>query len=255
MTSFAAEDLTENAFLGGALRLLQPRQGYRAGIDPVLLAAACPAKEADRILDLGCGSGIAGLCLARRVPGVELTGVEIQPAYADLARRNADLNGIPATIVEADLRNLPTDLRQRQFDHVIANPPFFDPSQTTAATDPGRAIARSGEASLADWIDIAARRLAPRGALTLIHKPERLPQILAALGGRLGSLQIAPLSPRAGRDPTLILVRAVKDGRAPLRLAAAIPLHEGLRHLSDMDDYTDKISKVLRKSAPLPLWN
>ncbi|MFQ6551291.1 tRNA1(Val) (adenine(37)-N6)-methyltransferase [Aestuariibius insulae] len=255
MTVFPEDYLTENAFLGGALRLLQPKDGYRAGIDPVLLAAACPAKAGDTVLDLGCGGGIAGLCLARRVPGIDLTGVELQPAYADLARRNANLNAIPATIVEADLRDLPAALRQRQFTHVIANPPYFERSKTTPSTNPGRATARSGEATLADWIDTAARRLAPRGALTLIQKPDRLPQILAALEGRLGSMQIAPLAPRAGRDPNLVLVRAVKDGRAPLRLAAPLPLHDGPEHLSDTDDYTQTISKVLRKTAPLPLWN
>ena len=133
---FADTDLTRDAFQGGLLYLYQPRHGYRAGVDPVLLAAATEAKSGDRVLELGCGAGAASLCLARRVEGLSLTGVELQPAYAALAARNAKANDLSLTVINADLRALPMDLRQQQFDHVIANPSYFDPASEAQRCSP-----------------------------------------------------------------------------------------------------------------------
>ena len=159
----APDDLTQNAFLGGLVRLWQPRRGYRAGADPVLLAAAVPARGGQSVLDLGCGAGAAVLCLAARVPGLRLTGVDLQPFYADLARRNAAENGTDLEVIQADLCRLPADLRQRRFDHVIANPPYFRPGAHTGAADAGRRAALGEATALRDWIAVAARRLAPGG--------------------------------------------------------------------------------------------
>ena len=121
--------LTHDAFLGGKLHLWQPAKGYRAGVDPVLLAASVPAKAGQSVLDLGCGVGAAALCLGARVAGLEVLGVERQSQYAALARRNG------LDTVEADLNALPQDLRQKQFDHVIANPPYFDRAASVSSAD------------------------------------------------------------------------------------------------------------------------
>ena len=120
---FAQDELTRDGFLGGALHLWQPRKGYRAASDPVFLAASVAARPGARVLELGCGAGAALLCLGRRVDGLDLSGLELQPGYADLARRNAAANGIEAWIIEGDLAEMPATLRQESFDHVIANPP------------------------------------------------------------------------------------------------------------------------------------
>ena len=116
-------DLTCDDFLGGKLRVYQPRKGYRAGVDPVLLAASIPAQSGQTVLELGCGVGVASLCLSTRVSGLTVTGVELQKDYADLAAQNATENGASFDVVNADLRHLPADLRQKRFDHVIMNPP------------------------------------------------------------------------------------------------------------------------------------
>ena len=120
---FAEGDLTHDAFLCGRLHLWQPRKGYRAATDPVLLVAACPAVAGQRVLDLGCGAGAASLCLAARVPGLQLAGLELQAAYATLARRNAAENGIDMQVEEGDLASMPRALRVA-FDHVIAKTPY-----------------------------------------------------------------------------------------------------------------------------------
>ena len=248
---FAEADLDCCAFLGGRLRLWQPRHGYRAGIDPVLLAASIPARAGQRVLELGCGAAPALCCLGVRVPGLTLTGVEIQPAYAALARRNLAQNGLTGEVMEADLAAPPAALKAQSFDHVLANPPYFEEGQRSVAPDAGRELALAGPLPLAGWVALAARRLAPRGTATFVQRVERLPELLAALGAHLGSLEVLPLAPRAGRAPRLVLARGRKGGRAAFRLQAPLVLHEGATHLEDGESYTNVIRAALRDGAPL----
>ncbi len=242
-------DLREDGFLDGRLRILQPARGYRSGADAVMLAAACPAQPGQSVLELGCGAGVASLCLGWRVPGLDLTGLERQPDYADLARRNAAANGIGLTVVTGDLTHPPTALRARSFDHVIANPPYF--LGGTAPTDPGRAVARREETPLAHWIDAGLRRLRPGGVLTLIQRADRLDAMLAALHGRAGAAIVLPVCARAGREAGRVLVKARKGARTPLRLLSPFVMHAGDAHGSDGDDLTPQARSVLRDGAPI----
>jgi tRNA1Val (adenine37-N6)-methyltransferase len=246
---FAEDQLTDDKFLCGKLRLLQPIKGYRAATDPVLLAAACPAVAGDSVLDLGCGAGAAALCLGLRVRGLTLAGLELQPAYADLARRNADRNGIPVEIHEGDLARMPAALR-RDFDHVIANPPYYQaggsPSPVAA-----RARAMQVDTPLADWVAAATRRLRPGGWLTLICGTDGLPEVLTALAPKLGSAAVLPLAPREGRAALRVIVQARKGGRAPFRLLAPFVIHQGSAHDGDRESYTPAANAVLRDGADL----
>lgn len=245
------DTLTEDGFLGGRLRILQPAAGYRAGVDPVFLAAAVPARAGQRVLDLGCGVGTAALCLAARVPGLALFGLEIQESYAALAERNAAANRIPLTVVLGDVRRIPAVLKEGLFDHVIMNPPYFETGRRTGAQDGGREIALAEAAGMGDWCDAALRRLAPGGLLSAIQTTERLPELLSALTGR-ASVTVRPLAPRAGRDAGRVIVLARKGGRAPFVLATPTVLHKGDRHESDAESYTDTARAVLRQGAAWP---
>lgn len=249
MSLFPDDALTDDKFLMGRLRLLQPARGYRAATDPVLLAAACPARAGESVLDLGCGAGAAALCLGARVPGVVLAGLEVQPEYADLARRNAERNGMVMEVVEGDLTAMPRGLR-RDFDHVIANPPYYDAGGSpspVAARDRALRVATP----IAAWVAAAGARLRPGGWLTMIFATPCLPEALAALPPKLGSAMVLPLEPRLGRAPPRVILQARKGGRAAFRLLAPFTLHEGPSHDGDRESYTQAANDVLRNGADL----
>lgn len=240
-------EITRDAFLGGKTHALQPASGYRSGVDAVLLAASVPAKGSARILELGCGVGVASLCLSARVTGVQIMGVEIQPDYADLAVQNG-LN-----VVNADLRSLPANLRNSQFDHVMMNPPYFDRTNGSSASDAGRDIAMGGDTPLGDWVTIGTKRLAPKGYITLIQRIERLPEVLSALAEPLGSVTVLPVTARRARPPHLFILQARHSGRAPFLMLPPLVLHDNDAHDGDRDSYTAQVNGILRNGDALPL--
>lgn len=243
-------DVVEDGFLGGRLRIRQPVRGYRAATDPVLLAAAVPARPGDAVLDLGCGAGTAALCLGARVDGVALHGLELQPSYARLARENAALNGRSLAVHEGDIRAMPPTLRAFSFDTVMLNPPFHAPG-VPGSPDAARDMAnRRGEAGLVDWVGAALARCRPGGHVVVIMRAEGLPEILSALADR-ASAAVLPLVARAGRDAKRIIVRVRKGGRAAFRLAAPLVMHDGTAHRADGDDYSALARAILRDAAAL----
>lgn len=247
---FAPDELSEDAFLGGRLRLLQPRAGFRASMDSVLLAAACVALPGQAVLELGCGAGVASLCLGARVPGLALTGLELQPAYAELARQNAARSGLALDVLEGDLATPPPALRACAFDQVLANPPFFA-SPGAAAADPGRELAQREATPLAIWVDVGLRRLRDGGQITLILKADRLPAVLAALTPRAGNIALRPIAARQGHAAGRVLVQARKGGRGGLQLLAPFIMHAAPRHLRDGEDLTPEARAILRDGAAL----
>ena len=242
-----SDDLTRDAFLGGRLHLYQPKRGYRAGIDPVLLAASVPAKAGQSVLDLGCGVGTAALCLGVRVPGLDLHGVERDQDYAALA----ELNGL--TVTQADLASLPKELLQRSFDHVLANPPFFDRNASTKAESHLREAAHGEETPLADWVDAAARRAGPRGMIHFIHRMSRLPELMSLVAPRLGGVTVLPIQTRSTKEAKLFILHAQKDARADFKLLPPLILHDGPVHVADGESYTSEINEVLRNGSALPV--
>lgn len=252
MSQTVAGDTTLDGFLGGRLTLEQPRTGYRAGTDPVLLAAAVPARDGETCLDLGCGVGAAALCLTART-GAICTGLELQAAYAALARANAARNGVDFEVIDGDVTAMPAALRQRSFHHVIFNPPYFEQGTGTEASDAGRDRALRDRGDLDAWLGAAVRRTRPKGTVTLIARTDRLPAVMAAVPDVLGSLVLQPLVARAGRPAKRFILQGIKDGRAPFVLRAPQVLHTGSRHLRDGEDGSEIARRVLRDAAALPL--
>ena len=243
---------TTNDFLGGALKIEQPTHGYRAGVDPVFMAAAVPARGGQSVLELGCGVGTALLCLGHRVEGLSLTGVEIDADTADLARANASANDLPARIETADLTSLPPGLASETFDHVMFNPPYFSANAGTAAQDFARDTARHEKTPLSSWFKVAAQRLKPKGILTVIQRADRLPDMLKALPGQMGSVTVQPFAPRHGKPSNLIILSATHGGRAEFSLQNPVILHDGATHAADQGRYSEDVENVLRKGFSWP---
>lgn len=249
--SLLIADVTDNAFLGGALMLRQPAKGYRAGIDPVLLAACVPARAGQRVLELGCGVGTSVFCLSSRVPGLVLSALEIQPDYAALARFNAVENGMEADIIEGDVAALPEALRHQSFDHIIANPPYFEQHASTNAQDAGRDTGRVEHTKLADWIRVGTKRLAPKGRLSMIMAAERLPEMLLGFSVGLGDICCKPIVAREGRPARLVLVQGVKGAAGAFKLLSPLVLHDGAKHERDGESYRSNVVDILRNGAAL----
>jgi tRNA1(Val) A37 N6-methylase TrmN6 len=226
------QTLTRDAFLGGRLNVSQPGNGFRAGLDSVLLGAAVNPRALS-VLDLGAGAGTAALVALAHDDARTATLVESDPETVALATLNLDGNGFGARghVLALDLTakgavraaaGLPAD----HFASVIANPPFFDPGAGTAPAA-ARAAARHMDPDALDlWVRCAATHAAPGGEVIFIHAAASLPLLLAAFGARFGAVTILPLIPRPGEPASRVLVRGIKGSRAPLVLLASRPLHE-----------------------------
>lgn len=218
-------DTTLDRFLGGALVLRQPRRGHRAGHDAMLLAEATLARSGDRVVEFGAGVGAAGLAVARRVNGIDLVLVEIDPALARLAEANVAANGLTGRVVELDVgapasafaaAGLPPD----SADVVLMNPPFNARGRHQASPSADRERAHvAASTTLESWIHAARRILRPGGSLTLIWRADELDAVLAAMERGLGSVRVVPVYASPEAPAIRILVTAVKGGRAPLVLA------------------------------------
>jgi tRNA1(Val) A37 N6-methylase TrmN6 len=235
MTDLSGE-FTEDAFLGGQLRLRQPRSGHRAGHDAMLLAAATPIRPGDRVVDFGAGVGAAGLAVARRAnaikPGIRLVLVEIDARLAGLARDNAASNAIPADVAVLDVTSnaeafAAAGLAPDSADVVLMNPPFNDSARHRVSPDKAREIAHVATGStLEGWIHAARRILKSGGVLSLIWRADGLSEVLAALDRGFGSLAILPVHGEVRAPAIRVLIRAIKGGKAPTQLYTAVLLND-----------------------------
>ena len=246
-------DVTEDAFLGGQVMVRQPKSGYRAGLDAVLLAASiqCETGQICRVLDVGAGVGTVGLCVAARCAQAEVTLLEREPRLAALAGENVALNrlkarvrvvnaevGSPATMLAAD------GLHADAFDHVLSNPPYHGEGRGTAAPDALKAMSHAmPEANLDGWVRFMARMVKSGGTATMVHKADVLPAILSAFAGRFGGVRVLPIYPREGEVANRVIVQGIKGSRAPMILLPGFVLH------ADGNAFTPAAQAVLRDGA------
>ncbi len=243
--------LSEDPILGGRVTLLQPKSGFRAAIDPILLAASVPAVNADQVLDVGTGTGAAALALLARVPGVWVSGIDVQPDLIALAERSAGRNGMDerSRFQMMDVSKPDAVMRTALYDHVMSNPPFLDAASGQMPKDPARALATVESSSdLAGWMTFMAARLRTGGTLSIIHRADRGDEILAALQGGFGAakrLSLIPLDD--GRPVKRCLIQATKG-------AAPGPVAENSLVLHDADgSFTDQAEAVLRDGQALTI--
>jgi len=253
----APADTTCDAFLGDRLYLLQPKRGYRAGIDAVFLAAAVEARDGVplRVLDAGAGIGTAGLCVAARRPEARLTLIEQNPLLAELARKNAQANGLAerVSVITADLLQQAQVLDQlgvirEGYDVVLANPPYHELERGTRSANAIKAAAHAmTSGTLERWVQVMARLCHAGGEAILIHKAEALPELLAAMQPRFGGLRILFLRPREGALAHRVIIKGVKGSRAPASVLPGFILHEA------GNAFTPAATAVLRRGAGLQL--
>ena len=227
-------DVTEDRLMDGRVLLRQPARGYRAGMDAALLAAACDALAGQGVLEAGCGAGAALLAAAMRRPEAHFTGVERDGDAAALARENVTMNGLAGrvSILEGDVQAGFKALNLPVFDAVMANPPFFDDPDALLAPAPEKTGAWMADGGLEAWTGFLIKAVREGGTITVIHRADRLDDLLSLLGGKAGSFRIRPIHPFADAPAKRVLVRAVKTGKAPLKLLPALVLHdrEGGKH-------------------------
>ena len=249
--SAVPQSLTEDAFLGGRLWILQPEKGYRAGIDAVFLAAAVPCVAGETIFEAGIGTGVAALCAIVRNPAIHVTGIEIASRYAMLCEENAKRNGfghslrvIHADVKEAlrkDLSHLP---QHGTFSHAIANPPYFDEGKSTPSPNVLKAQAHAfGPEDLEIWVKVMHTMVALRGTVTIVHRAETLGKILGAMENRFGDIRIAPLYAREGTAASRVVVQGIKGSKAPMQLLPGLILH------TESSQFTPDAEAVLRDGS------
>jgi tRNA1(Val) A37 N6-methylase TrmN6 len=241
-------DVTTDGMLGGRLQITQPRMGYRAGVDAALLAAACEAAPGARVIEAGCGVGAVLLAAAVRNPEARFVGVEVDASAVELGRANIRSNGLTerACIQEGDVGAPFADLNHPLFDSALANPPFFDDPAVLRGPSPVKTRAWISREGLAVWVAFLTRAVREGGDVTLIHRADRLADLLGLLSGKCGSIQVRPIQPFADAAASRVLVRAVKSSRGPLRLLPAFVLHDrsGGKH-------TEPAERLLRGEAAL----
>ena len=246
------EAITEDALLGGRVRLRQPATGFRAAIDPVLLAAAVPAAAGESVLDVGAGVGTAALCLAARIGDCRVFGIEIQQDLVRVAGENVALNALTGRvdIVTGDLTRPPPRLAAGTFDHVMANPPYHEAGRVDRSPYAGKAAASiETVGGLADWVGFCLAMVRRGGSVSFVHRADRLDALLARLSPRAGAIVVFPLWPdAAGSQPAKrVIVQARKGLATPLRLARGLALH------ADGGGYTAQAEAILRDGAALEL--
>ncbi len=236
--------------LGGAVRIIQPVSGYRVTTDTLLLAACVPAKKGEKVLEAGTGTGGAALCIARRVEGADVTGIEIQDRMAGLAEKNIALNHLQGRvhIVRGCITRPPDSLVSQSFDHVLANPPYLEPGRAIRPPSESKGLAfMESSATLKDWVKFCLTMARNRGTLSFIHRADHVDALIGLLYGRVGELKIFPLWPRPGVPAKRVIIQGRKGVHGVACLLPGIALH------GEKERYSKEAEVILRHGAALDL--
>jgi len=228
------DQLTDDLFLGGALKIYQPKKGFRSGIDAILLAASVPDNGSMRVLEAGCGAGVVSLSIARRCEQARVDAIEIEQINTQIAQANVARNELQerVSIYLGDLCDPVTKLEllgleRNSYDFVVANPPFYDEGEMRFSSDPLRRRAKRAMAeTLEEWVRFLTAMAAPKGVISMIHRAEKLDEVLSVLTRRFGGVKVLPLFPKPGEPANRVIVQGVKGSRAPMVLLQGVVLHD-----------------------------
>ncbi|WP_420431375.1 tRNA1(Val) (adenine(37)-N6)-methyltransferase [Hyphobacterium sp.] len=213
--------------LDGKVIANQPASGFRSGLDAVLLGASIAMKPGELAIEFGCGTGGAMLVAAHHNPDARFLGIDADAAVIGLAESNIAANGWTERM-HAICGDIGASASQPPAGQVFFNPPFYD--DETALKPPAagkRSAYLSGDAPLEAWIGQANKALKPKGRLTLIHRADRLDDILAIARRWFGDVAIKPVASYSDRPAKRVLVSARKGVKSPMKLLPPLVLHDG----------------------------
>ena len=236
-------EITEDSILDGKIKLYQPKHGYRIAIDPILLASTVELENRQTVLDVGCGVGTISLILKYMDNSQTITSIDIDPNMTELCEKNSKANLLPLNIINSPIS--PQLLRNKNFDTVVTNPPFYNSENFRSS---GKKLTANFETvSLNEWISFCLKRLTPNGNVYIIHIPERLGNILESLGNLVGKIEVFPIYSHQNEPAKRIIVKCRKSSREPLKILPGLVSHR------DNNEYTEDMKLILSGNFQKPI--
>ncbi len=236
-------EITEDLILNGKIKLYQPKHGYRVAIDPILLASTIEIKSKQTVLDVGCGVGTISLILKYIDKSLDVTSIDIDTTMTELCKKNSDVNKLPLNIINSSIISNP--LRNKFFDSIVTNPPFFDPENFRSSEK--KFTANFESINLKSWIHFCLKRLKPKGSFYIIHIPEKLPTILETFGDLVGKIEILPIYSHKNKSAKRIIVKCKKGSKESLKILPGLVSHES------NNDYTENLKLILSGNFQKPI--
>lgn len=229
------EEFTEDKILNGKIRILQPRDGYRVALDPIIFASYIKTKFGNKILDVGCGVGTVSLILKYKNPLVKVTAIDINEKMCSFCKENAKRNSIDISVINESIES--TESLGKDFDVVVTNPPFFEKKSSRLSEK--KLLANFETIPLYDWITFCLKRLKNGGKFAIIHLASRLDDILYAIKDKIGAIEIFPIHSKTDSDANRIVITGIKGRNSQIKM------HSGLIVHNENGKYTEKVAKIL----------
>ena len=237
-------DTTKNKILNGNLTIYQPKNGFRIGLDSILLGAS--VGHFNNCIELGSGVGAVTLFLAKRFPKSKIVGIEKNSDLIDLAKKNVSLNNFDNLKIEyfcEDIKNIKSlSQLNNSFDRVVMNPPYFDGNTVLKSTNKMSSQAKY-ENEINKWFEAAYRKLKPRGYLNFIFRAEYLNIVINCMKDKWGDIKVYPLWPKVDKYSKLLLIQAKKNAKTGVNLLPGLVLH------NNDGTYTETCNKILNNKS------
>ena len=229
------------------LKIIQNKEWFKFGIDSVLLSGfAKDIKDGSKVLDIGTGTGIIAILLSAKTKAKEIVGIEIQNEVAEMAQRSIELNQLESRIkiINENILNIEKHFECGYFDAVVSNPPYQKNETGLKSENEKHLISRHEvTCSLEDIIDKGFKMLKDRGELYLVHRPERLVDVMCAMRkSKIEPKQVRLVQAKANEKPNLVLIKGVKNSKPFLKVEEPLIIY------NDDGSYTDEVLEIYGKT-------